>query len=514
MNLAKRLAEVGQLFPDHEALVFHGQRISYATLNDLVNRLTSGLVKLGLEPGERVLVALENCPEFVVAFYAVLCARGIVVPIDPLYTIHEVAVIARDASPALVICNPANISLFTELARELPIPRGFIVTNTNETGPNIYSYEELLARSSPTASPVRHKERDDMVEILYTSGNSGIPKGVMLTHSNLYSNATTFARFCGLTTQDRSLLVAPAYHSAAQTCVLHASLVAGAAVVIHEKWPGSRTVLQTIQDERITFFFGPPTMYVLLLEDPLAENFDLSSWKIAFCGGAHLPVQVFHAFEKKFGLQITEGYGLTETSPVVCCNPVFGVKKPGSVGPPIPGVEVKIVDYEDQPLPAGQVGEIVVKGPNVMKGYLNQEEETRKVLRNGWLHTGDLGYMDEEGYVFIVDRKKNVIIRGGLNIDPREVEEVLYLHPQVFDAVVVGVPDPVMGEEVMALVMLRGQERMDPAELQAFCTQRLAPYKVPRKIQFIESLPKTTSGKLLKKELKLMLEHMCENTPS
>lgn len=513
MNLALRLAEVGRLFPDHEALVFHDQRIPYATLNYWVNRFANGLKKLGLAPGERVLIALENCPEFVVSFYSVMSARGVAVPIDPLYTIHEVAVIARDASPALVICNSANISIFTELARKLPIPRGFIVTDAAKTIPNAYSYEELLV-SSPADDPARPRERDDVAEILYTPGNTGKPKGVMLTYGNLYSNAFTFARLCGFTPQDRTLLVAPAYHSAAQTCVLHASLVAGATVVIHEKWPGARAVLQTIQDEKITFFFGPPTMYVLLLEEPQAENFDLSSWKIAFCGGAHLPVQVFHAFEKKFGLQITEGYGLTETSPVVCCNPVVGVKKPGSVGPPIPGVEVKIVDYEDQPLPAGQVGEIVVRGPNVMKGYFNQEEETQKVLRNGWLHTGDLGYMDEDGYVFIVGRKKNVIIRGGLNIDPREVEEVLYQHPQVFDAVVVGVPDPVMGEEVTALVMPRGHERLDPAELQAFCAQRLAPYKVPRKIQCIEGLPKTTSGKLLRKEVKRMLEHMQENTPS
>ncbi|MGB9802568.1 class I adenylate-forming enzyme family protein [Desulfofundulus sp.] len=513
MNLALRLAEIGQFSPDHEALVFHNQRITYATLNQWINRLAGGLLDLGLLPGERVLIAMENCPEFVVSFYAVLQARGIAVPVDPLFTIHEVGVIARDAAPSLVICNSANISLFTELARELHIPRGFIVTHVEKSAPNIRSYEELLA-VQPASNISNPGAREDVAEILYTPGNTGKPKGVMLTHSNLYSNASTFARFCGLTPRDKSLLVAPAYHSAAQTCVLHASLVTGATVVIQEKWPGARTLLQTIQDEKITFFYGPPTMYALLLEEPLVKNFDLSSWKVAFCGGAHLPVQVFHAFEKKFGLQITEGYGLTETSPVVCCNPVTGLKKPGSAGLPIPGVEVNIVDYEDRPLSVGEVGEIVVRGPNVMKGYLNQEEETQKVLRNGWLHTGDLGYMDKDGYVFIVGRKKNVIIRGGLNIDPREVEEVLYLHPQVFDAVVVGIPDPVMGEEVIALVMPRNHEKLDIPELQAFCAQRLAPYKVPRRIHLIESLPKTTSGKLLKEEVKRMLKHMYENTPS
>ncbi|MDK2887703.1 MAG: long-chain acyl-CoA synthetase [Thermoanaerobacter sp.] len=512
MNLALRLAEAGQLFPDQEALVFHGQRISYATLNQWVNRFASSLKKLGLTPGERVLIALENCPEFVVSFYAVLSLQCVAVPIDPLYTIHEITYIVRDASPALVICNAENISTFTRLTGNLAIPRGFVVVNPGQPYPHTRSFADLLS-SSPAGDLPRPVDRDEVAEILYTSGNTGKPKGVMLTHGNIYSNAVTFARICGFGPGVRTLLVAPVYHSAAQTCVLLASLVAGATVVIHERWPGARTVLQTIQDEKITFFFGPPTMYVFLLEEQ-SGSFDLGSWKIAFCGGAHLPVQVFYSFEKKFGFQITEGYGLTETSPVVTCNPVFGTKKPGSAGLPIPGVEVKIVDYEGRALPAGQVGEIVVRGPNVMKGYLNQEEETQKAIRNGWLYTGDLGYMDEDGYVFIVGRKKNVIIRGGLNIDPREVEEVLYQHPQIFDAVVVGIPDPVMGEEVAAMILPREQQKPDPEEIKSFCAQRLAPYKVPRKILFMEGLPKTTSGKLLKKEVRKLLEQAQENTPS
>ncbi|HHW43273.1 MAG TPA: long-chain fatty acid--CoA ligase [Desulfotomaculum sp.] len=516
MNLAEKLAETGRLFPGGEALVHGSQRVSYARLNDQVNRLANGLKKLGLESGHRVLVALENCPEFVISFYAIMAIRGVVVPVDPFYTIYEAAVIARDATPELIICNAQNLSLYRELAGEVSIPRGIVVTGQEINPAADYSFEQILAGSSPAPPPFPAEEkRDTVVEILYTPGNTGKPKGVMLTNHNLYSNATTFARFCHLTPEDRSLLVAPAYHSGAQTCLLHASLAAGATVVILERWPGPRAVLETMEKERITYFFGTPTMYSLLVNYPEAHRYNLDSWRLAYAGGSHLSPQLFYAFSEKFGLTITEGYGLTETSPVVCSNPVDGPKKPGSVGPAFPGVEVQIVDYEDEPVPAGQVGEIIVRGPNVMKGYFNQEEETRWALRNGWLHTGDLAYMDGDGYVFIVDRKKNVIIRGGVNIDPREVEDVLYLHPQVFDVAVVGVPDPVMGEEVMAFVMLRENAEVDAESLKEFCAGRLAPYKVPRRIQFVDDLPKTTSGKLLKRELKRIIDQLYNNnTPS
>jgi len=518
MNLAQRLAEIGRISPQGEALVYRDGQMTYADLNERVNRLASGLADLGIRPGDRILLALGNSPQFVISFFAILRCRGVVVPTNPQYTIHEFSAIIGDAAPTAVICAPHNAPVFQQLVQEQKLPLKIIVTRPTAAESTLYSFQELSA--APAREWPDRSAPDEVIEILYTTGNTGGPKGVQLTQENLYSNALAFARTCRYNPSDRALLVAPVFHSAAQTCILLASLVTGATVVIREGWENARRLLQDIEQERITCFFGPPTMYALLIKEPDSALYNLGSWRLAISGGAALAPRIFHAFADKFGFTITEAYGLTETSPVVCINPPDGVKKPGSVGRALPGVEVKIVDYEDRELPAGQVGEIVVRGPNVMKGYLNQEAETRWVMRNGWFHTGDLAYMDHEGYFYIVDRKKNVIIRGGLNIDPREVEEVLYSHPRVFDVAIVGVPDAVMGEEVMAFIMLRDADQpVEVEELRRFCSQRLAEYKIPRYIQFVDDLPRTTSGKLFKREIKRMLENFYEhselkNTPS
>lgn len=500
MPLVDRLLHTCQQYPQSPALVFNDREITYAQLQELISRLSSGLKKIGVKPGDRVMVALENSPEFVVAFYALLQLGATFVPIDPLYTVYEISPLVRETSPALAICSTSNLPSFLEVAREWPFTKGIVTTGDAHTSlPEVYSYEELIKSSPPDEN--MSQQREDVAEIIYTPGNTGIPKGVMLTHHNLYSCAVTFAEFCHFTPQDRALLVAPAYRSSVQSCVLNAPLLSGATVVILEKWPGTSQVLKLLVEEQITFFYGPPTFYALLLKEQ--ENHKhLSALRIAYSSGGQLPLSLYHAFAQKFGVEIIEGYCLTEATSIVCSNPLQGPKKPGSVGLPLPGTQVKIVDYEGRTLPPGQVGEIVVKGPGIMKGYFGQPEQTRWVLRNGWLHTEDLGYMDKDGYVYILDRKKNIIIKGGHSIDPREVEDVLYQHPQVLETVVVGVPDPVMGEEVMALVMLRENQRANPSELQAFCAQRLAPYKVPGKIQFVSDLPKTTSGKLLKQGLK------------
>ncbi|OAT81825.1 class I adenylate-forming enzyme family protein [Desulfotomaculum copahuensis] len=516
MTLARQLAEIGRTYPQGEALVYQDNKITYAELNDQVNRLASGLKTLGIKPEDRILLALGNSPEFVASFFAIIRCRCVAIPVNPEYTIHELSVIVADAAPVAVVCTPQNASIFMQLTEEQSRPLKIIVTRSTHMEPPLYDYHSLLA--APAGNDCPPGQPDEVVEILYTTGNTGSPKGVMLTRQNLLSNALTFARVCRLDCDDRSLLVAPVFHPAAQTCILLATLFSGGTVVIRDGWEGARTLLETIEKERITFFFGPPTMYALMLNVSDAARYNLAAWRIALSGGAALSPQLFHAFEQKFGLQITEAYGLTETSPVVSINPLDGMKKPGSIGRALPGVEVKVFDYEDRELPPGQVGEIVVRGPNVMKGYLHQEEENRWIMRNGWFHTGDLAYMDDEGYLFIVDRKKNVIIRGGLNIDPREVEEVLYTHPRVFDVAVIGVPDAVMGEEVMAFVLLRdGSSTVEPGELQRYCAQRLAEYKIPKRIQFVDDLPKTTSGKLFKRELKRMLVNYYEhnnNAPS
>ena len=501
MNLSLRLAEFGRLAPGHEAMVYENQRYTYAELNQQVSQLANGLLKIGINSGDRVVVALHNCPEFVVSYHAILRMKGIVVPISPSLTGMEIGVIIRDCRPSLVITSPAKASFFQSLLEEGAISKGIMVTHSRPVGSSLFYYKQVLDSGSTNLPDIYHSP-DDVVELLYSSGSTGDTRGAMLTHFNLYSNALTFSQLCLMTPQDRALLVAPVYHAAAQTCVMNSAIVAGSTLIIHDGWNSPEEVLKTIQEEKITFFYGPPTMYSFMINYPDSDKYDTGSWRVAFTAAAAMPVEMFNMFEEKFGFQPTEGYGLTETSPMVTCNPVDGIKKSGSIGKPIPGIEVQIVDYEDHPVVKGEVGEIVVRGPNIMKGYYNRAEETMWIMRNGWFHTGDLAYEDEDGYLFIVDRKKDLIIRGGLNVYPREVEEVFYMHPNVFEVAVVGVPDAVMGEEIMAFVLLREEGSMEPDELKKFCADKLARYKIPKYIRFVENLPKTSSGKLLRRELK------------
>ena len=503
MNLPLKLAEHGRLTPEKEALVYESQRLTYKELNSKVNKLANGLRQMGILPGDRLMVALRNCPEFVIIYYAIIKIGGIVVPVDPRYTTNEMSLIALTVQPVAIITDYSLIPLINKLSDEIKLMK--IVTGCQESEEDVMIFEKILESASDEYIPGKPAGRDDVIEILFTPGATGAFKGAMLTNHNLYSNASTFARIYQITASDRSLLISPAYLSAGQTCIMNTTIVAGATLVIHDRWRGPEPLLETVQDEKITFYFGPPTMYALLIKYPFIDKFDLKSWRLAFTGGAPTPSDTFIIFEEKFGFSLIEVYGLSETSPIITGIPLNGMHKICSIGVPIPEVEVKVVDYEDREVPTNQIGEIIVKGPNVMKGYLNHTEETDWVMRNGWFHTGDLAYMDRDGYLFIVDRKKDIIIRGGVNIRPREIEEVLYTHPAIFDAAVTGVPDPIMGEEVMAFVLLRENCQATPEEIQSFCSNKLARYKIPRHIRFVENLPKTTSGKLLKKELQKLL---------
>jgi len=501
MNLPSRLSEIGRATPSQEAIVYHNRRISYGQLKNEVNQLANGLQQLGIKPEDRVLIALSNCPEFIASYYAVLRVKGIVVPINPAFTRNEIGMIIKDCLPSAVITTGDMASVFQQLDRDVKISKGIVVTRCDEPSTNeLVSFNAIKSKSKFTF-PSCSYGRNDAAEIVYATDHSGLPRGAVLTHHNLYSTALTFAQMYKMTPHDRALLVSPAYHIAAQTCVMNSAIVAGSTIVIHDGWAGPEPILETIDKEKISFFFGPPTMYSFLAGYPSAERYDVSSLRIAFSGGATMSEEIFNGFAEKYGIKITEGYGLSETSGLATANPMDGPKKIGSIGKPIPGLEVNIFDYEGREVPQGQVGEIVVRGPNVMAGYYDKEEETRWAMRNGWLHTGDLAYMDEDGYLFIVDRKKALIIRGGINVNPKEVEEVLSTHPAVFDAAVVGVPDAVMGEEIMAFVLLRKDAKLETSELQEYCQNHLAKYKIPRYIRFVENLPKTTSGKLMRKEI-------------
>ncbi|MCQ2560198.1 MAG: AMP-binding protein, partial [Clostridia bacterium] len=326
-----------------------------------------------------------------------------------------------------------------------------------------------------------------------------------LTHYNLYTNARAFVQLYNFQPQDRFLMISPLFQAASQTCLLNAAILSGATLIIKDGWVNPKNILTLIQNYQITYTFGPPTLYDLLLNHPEALDYNLNSWKIAVSSGAALTAETFFWFKEKFGIELCEVYGLTETSPLVCCNFPQGLKKPGSTGLPLPGVEVKVVDYEENELDGSNVGEIIVRGSNIMKGYYQQEEATELALRGQWLHTGDFGYKDSDGYLYIMDKKKDIIIRGGFPVYPQEVEGVLYQHPFVMEAAVTGVPDPLMGEEVLAFILLREGKKIAPEDLQSFCRDKIAMYKIPKYVKIVDNIPKNLSGKLLRGALQEMI---------
>ena len=502
MNLLQKLYQVASETPEKDALVYRDNVYTYQDLWKNALSLAAGFKKMGFKEGERIFIVLPNSPEFIISYYGIMAAGNIIVPVNPIYTSKELGVLLADADPVAVITNADIVPTINKALQENELAeRPCIVIRVDQESGQVYSFDKLLT-TEPLKDVNLEQEPDRVVEFLYTSGTTGEPKGAMLTHNNLYSNTKTFCKETEMTEQDRALLVAPAYHAAAQTCTMNNALFAGGTLVIHDGWKGSEPVLKSFQDDKITFFFGPPTMYTFLVNDPNLAQYDVSSLRLAFTGAASLPAEIFKRFKDFFGFEIMEGYGLSETSPVVTTNPFRGTKKIASIGPAIQGVEVKIFNDNDEELPRGEIGEIVVKGPNVMKGYYNREKETAEAMRSGWFHTGDMAYMDDEGYVFIVDRKKDTVIRGGLNIYPREVEEAIYTFPGVLEVAVVGVKDEVMGEELKAYIVPREGKDLDIDLLKEHCRERLAKYKVPKFVEFVSSLPKTTTGKILKRELR------------
>jgi len=503
MNLSMRLETHGQLSPEREALVYNNQRLSYRDLNTMVNKLATGLSQIGVKPGDMILLALDNCPEFIISYYAIIRMGSIVIPANPQFSAKEFSLIITDVRPKAMITSQELAPLFKKLAAQTETGLNIIAVGKDNEDDSIYSFEQMLDSEKNDFVAKKTADKDDVIVIMYTRGNSGSLKGAMLTQQNLHSTASAHAKLCKMTPRDRSLLFSPAYFTTGQNCVMNATILAGATLVLEESWKGIDNFLATIQREKITYAFCPPTIYSLLIKYP--EKYDLSSWRFALTGASPTPKEIFSSFKKKFGFELIECYGLTETSAVVTEIPVDGVKKSGSIGIPLPGVQVKIVDYDGREVPKNWIGEVVVKGPNVMKGYYKQPEETSLVIKDGWFHTGDLAYMDHDGYLFIMDRKKDLIIKGAINIFPSEIENVLYSHPDIFEVVLTGVPDSVMGEEIMAFISVREGSKITKEEIQEFCAQRLATYKIPKYIKFLDNLPKTTMGKLLKGELRKLI---------
>ena len=513
--------------PSHTALLYFGQRISYRQLDDLANRFANALLGLGLRKGDRVALLLPNTPEYVVAYYGTLKMGGIVVPTNPLYVAREIQHQLLD-SGARVIVTLTKFYPLVESVRRATMLEHVIVANIKDFFPPVLRWLftlfrerreghdaavkeardthrfPALLRRQPPSRPEVDVLPDDLALLQYTGGTTGVPKGAMLTHANLVAN--TLQACCWLPTakegEEVVLGALPFFHVYGMTVAMNFAVKLAASLVLMPRFE-VREVLKLCSQHRPTIFPGVPTMYVAINNCPDTPKHDLRSITACISGAAPLPVEVQRCFEAITGGRLVEGYGLTEAAPVTHCNPIYGLRKAGSIGVPFPDVDAKIVDLEtgEQEMPAGEPGELVLRGPQVMRGYWEMPQETAAVLRDGWLYTGDVAKRDENGYFYLVDRKKDVIITSGLNVYPREIDEVLYAHPKVREAVAVGVPDPYRGETIKAFVVLKPGEQATAEEMISYCREHLARYKVPSQVEFRESLPKTMVGKVLRRAL-------------
>jgi len=490
-NLATLLTDSARRLPQRTAIRLDDAELSYAQLDDASAHVAGLLAERGLRPGDRVGVMLPNVPAFPVVYYGILRAGGVVVPMNVLLKEREVAYYLGDSGAKLLFAWHG----FLEQARPGAQAAG---AEPIEVAPG--AFEQQVGAAAPRAEVAAVADEDTAV-ILYTSGTTGKPKGAELTHANLRVNAQTKVEtLINLGPEDVILGALPLFHSFGQTAAMNAGVLAGACLTLLARFEPLKA-LQVMERDRATVFLGVPTMYSAMLAVPPGERPDVSCLKVCVSGGASLPIEVLRAFEAQFGCAILEGYGLSETSPVASFNHPDRPRKPGSIGTPIRDVEMKVVDEAGREVPPGEVGEIVIKGPNVMKGYWQRPDATAEAIRGRWFHTGDLAKVDEDGYFFIVDRKKDLIIRGGYNVYPREVEEVLYEHPAVAEAAVLAVPHAELGEEVGAAVALKPGMAASADELQAFVKERVAAYKYPRHVWFVGELPKGATGKILKREI-------------
>ena len=501
-NLATMLRESRTAKPDHPLCHINDMTFSYAQVDEISGRVASALLATGLRRGDKVAVQLPNLPHFLFAYFALLKAGLVMVPLNPLLKAQEIAYQLQDSESKLLI----TFEMFAPEAVRGAEQAGHVTTyvvnlpGNSERPEGTRHFDELyFAEDTGEIEPTN---ADDTAVIIYTSGTTGKPKGAELTHFQLYMNCTVGGELFGFRDDDIGVAVLPLFHVFGLSSVLNTAVRFGGTLVLIPRFE-TEPVLEAIERHRCTIFSGVPTMYFALLQADLAGR-DLSSLRVGISGGAAIPGEVIRAFEEKFpGVVILEGYGLSETASTTTFNINAEQRKVLSIGKPIWGVQVRVVDDEDKPLPPGpeHIGEIVIRGHNVMKGYYRRPEETAEAFRGGWFHTGDLAYADTDGYLFVVDRKKDMLIRGGYNVYPREIEEVLFAHPAVAEAAVIGKPDPRVGEEVLAFVVAKPGAQADPEDIIAFSRERLAAYKYPREVRVVPELPKGPTGKILKREL-------------
>jgi long-chain acyl-CoA synthetase len=498
VNISNLLIESTARRPEHPAIRFLERTITYEALNRQVDRLSHGLVRAGLKPRDVCVLMMPNSIEWVIVYYALAKIGAVVLPVNFLYRKGELDHIFKDSGARAFIGHKDYLEHPRQVMDTIPKMELRIAQGVSP-GQGFTPLDELFAEDE--IFPPCQTRDDDTWAIIYTSGTTGLPKGAMLTHYNLANNAMTVADMRSTDPNDVVFGVLPLFHIYGQTSTFNSSIYLGLTIRL---WPqfNAEELFSAIEEEESSILIAVPTIFNRLVE--LADLRPPRRSGLRFCvsGGASLPVEVLRRFEDRFHTTIYEGYGLTECSPVCVENPFGRQTRPGSIGLAIPGFEARIVNDQDEDVSIGAVGELIIHGPGVMKGYLNQPEATAETLRGGWLHTGDLARMDEDGYIYIMDRKKEMIIRGGYNVYPREIEEILYTHPDVVEAAVVGVPHLDLGEEVAAVVVLRQGACVTSEELRQFVKERVAPYKYPRRIQLVKELPKSHTGKILKRAIR------------
>lgn len=525
-NLALFLLQTAAKYPSHKALSFMGKEMTYRELLDSAFRFANALRRIGIRKGDRVAIMLPNCPQTVIAYYGSLMTGAIVVQTNPLYVERELEFQMRDSGAVVIVTldllyrrvmnvlpnTSLQVVIVTSIKDYLPFPRNVLYPLAAKKdgqkrdvtyGSGVFAWKTLLAESNAAPLVEEVDAERELALLQYTGGTTGVPKGVMLSHYNLAANTLQAKAWCYRCKpgEERYLAALPFFHVFGMTALMNQSIVMGGTLYLVPRFNPSE-VLRLIAQAKPTAFPGAPTMYIALLNHPRVAEYDLGSINMCISGAAPLPAEVQEQFERLTQGRLIEGYGLTEASPVTHANNIWELRKKGSIGIPFPDTIARVVNPETgEELPPGEIGELTIEGPQVMLGYWNRPEETANTLKNGVLYTGDMAKMDEDGFFYIIDRKKDMIIASGFNIYPREIEEVLYAHPAVQDAAVAGIPDPYRGETVKAYIVLKAGASLTEQELDRYCREHLAAYKVPRVFEFRQELPKSMVGKILRRKL-------------